>query len=523
MRKTFAALLAGLWLLGAPPASGQPSEGDQLISDIRLFTVLTAINVAGYDAGYLSPSDHPVRRVVREDLKDFQGPTLERLKNFFQQFKQPGAGETLSQYLAFALQCEDPPTFAPRASLPTDLPPDVRRIRALSSILSEFYHEAEIEKLWVRYQPAYEKQIERYQGPLIEALLGAAAYLRFSPTSRQTQSFKVYFSLLGAPNQVYARSYQGAIHVVVQASKKPRIDEVRHAFLMHLLDPLSIRFAEEIGKKDVLARFALFAPALGEVYKSNFQLLVTKSLVKAVETRLDSLPEAESESKIQQALREGYILTPYFYGALAEYEKQPSSFRLYYKDMIRGIQLRREAARLQATKFAPAAARPEPAPARPKLSKTDKLLNEGEGLLQLQELAQARGKFIEALEKSGGRNAQAQYGLGRVAILEGDPDLSREHFRQALESGPDTYIRAMAEVYMGRIEDVVGNREQALVHYRRALASGEPTTRVLELARQGLAEPFGRPDDEEESEEEESEREDEEEDYEDKEEDEEDP
>jgi hypothetical protein len=76
----------------------------------------------------------------------------------------------------------------------------------------------------------------------------------------------------------------------------------------------------------------------------------------------------------------------------------------------------------------------------------------------------------------------------------------------------------MAEVYMGRIDDVVGNREQALVHYRRALASGEPTTRVLELARQGLAEPFGRPDDEEESE-----REDEEEDDEDKEEDEEDP
>ncbi len=466
------------------------AQGDQLDTDIRLFTVLTAINMAGFDDGLGSPSDSPVRSAIREDLKDIKGSSLELLRNAYQQFKQDDPGENLSQYISFALLCEAPPTFETQADLPTDLPPDVRPLRSLSPIIAEFYQQAGIERLWSKYQPAYEAEIARYQEPLIQALFEAGGYLRVSPTSRQSQSFKVIFSLLATPNSIHTRSYRGAVIVVVAPSRELRVEEIRHAFLMHQLDPLSIRFAAEIDKKDVLSRFAMFAPALEESYKTNFQLLVTKSLVKAVEARLGKSTQAGAA--VEKALREGYILTPFFHEQLAEYTKQGQDMAHYYPEMIKAIDLKKEAARLQNVQFVQPDARPRSKPAQPKLSAVDRILREAELHLQGDDPSKAREKFNEALEK-GGDNAQAHYGLGRVALAEGDPDLAREAFSQAIEVNNDARITGMSHIYLARIEDILGNREQALEQYRLALERGDGSERIRSLAEKGLAGPFESP------------------------------
>ena len=94
--------------------------------------------------------------------------------------------------------------------------------------------------------------------------------------------------------------------MVLQASNKLRLDEIRQAFLMHLLDPMSIRHAEEIAKKEVLSRFALFAPALSEIYKSNFQLLVSKSLANAVDVRLSGASDADKQTRAERFLQGGF-------------------------------------------------------------------------------------------------------------------------------------------------------------------------------------------------------------------------
>lgn len=488
---TLVLIAAALCTHAAADLAAQQNEGDQLLTDIRLFTVLTAINIVGYDNGLGSPSDSAVRRVVRDDLKDFRGHSRTRLRNFYQQFLHDDPVSNLSQYITFALTCNGPPTFEVTANLPTDLPPSVRRLRALSPILSEFYREAGIEELWDRYQPAYDNEIARYQQPLIEMLLRTGAYLRFSPTSRQMRSFRIYFSLMGAPNQVTSRSYGGEIQVVLQASKKLRLDEIRQAFLMHLLDPMSIRHAEELAKKEVLSRFALFAPALNEIYKSNFQLLVSKSLANAVDVRLSGASAADKQARAERFLKEGFILTPYFYEQLAEYEAQPEAFSSYYKELVHNIDPKVEAQRLQNTEFVQAAPKPAFQPARPKLSKLDRLLNEAEGYFRLEDLEQARAKFEEALAEAGGRNAQAEYGLARIAAFEGEPDLAREHFEKAIASTDDTHIRAMSHVYIARIEDLMGNREQAVEHYQLALDVGATSPRIRELAEGGLKDAFG--------------------------------
>ncbi|MEX2304348.1 MAG: hypothetical protein WD733_25620 [Bryobacterales bacterium] len=506
LKKTKRLLLAivvlGGWLGHPAPAA----EGDQLDADIRLFTVMAAINAAGYDDGYSSASDSPVRHVVREALTKFDGSSLTLLKNFYAENKLSDPGENLSQYVSYALLCSGPPDFALQAELPTDLPPDVRQIRGLSRLLAEFYQQADIEAQWQRYQPAFEQEIARYQEPLIRALFRAGGYLREPINSPQSRKFRVLFDLLGAPNSINTRSYQGVVYVVVHHSPEPRIDEIRHAYLLHLLDPLSVRYAQEVAAKDVLARTAMFAPALDEMYKTDFQLLVTKSLVKAVEVTLARMPEAEKQARIDSDLREGFILTPYFYEKLPEFEKQPQTMAAYYPTLIKGIDPRRETARLQKVEFAPAPSRPKvQQAARPKLSEDDRLLQEAEGLLRADRLDQSRAKFDEALEKSEGRSAQAFYGLARVAVSDADPELAMEYFQQALESEPDAAIESMSHVYIARIEDIMGNREQALEHYRRALAvSGIPGP-ARQLAEKGLQEQFQSPRQQQETEEEDTE------------------
>jgi len=494
-RMRWAALWVVVCLIGAAalPAPAR-AQGDQLDADIRLFTVLAAINAAGYDQGLGAPGDHRVRRAVRRDLKNLDPDLRTRLENFYKEFEQDDAGRTLSQYVSFALLCGQPPEFELKAGLPTDLPPDVRPLRTFSPLLAEFYRKAEIEKLWSKYSAAYEKEITRYQEPLIQALFEAAGYLRFSPTSREVSSFKVMFDLLGAPNKINTRSYRGVVYVVVHPSEELRISEIRHSFLLHLLDPLSIRHAELIGNKEELARMALFAPALDQVYKTDFQLLVTKSLALAVEARLaNKLPDGQRE-QVQAALRQGFILTPYFFEALAGYEQQGQEMKRYYPELIKGINAGREKARLQQTKFdeRPAGAA-EQAPARRKISGLDMTLREGEFFLASDELGKARKKFEEALDQSAG-HPQALYGLARVAALDGDPDLAREYFQRVIESEkPDPHLLAMSHIFLGRIDDLMGNREEAVKHYQEALAAGDPSERTRQLAEKGLREGFQAP------------------------------
>ena len=475
----------------------QAAEGDQLDADIRMFTVMTAINVAGYDDGVGARGDSEVRQAVRRHLENFKGESRTLLENAYQELKQDDSDANLSQWVSFALTCEPPPTFALLAELPTDLPPEVRRLRGFSRVLEQFYQEADIENIWQQVQPAYEQEMLRYQEALAPMLFRTAAYLRLSAQSREYQGFKVWVDLMAAPGAVNTRLYGGEVQLVVHPNAEIPVDEVQHAFLVHLLDRLSIRYREEVSRIEVLSRFAMFAPALDEAYKTDFELLTTQCLAKAVQQQLRRAPEEEKLAAVDQALREGFVLTPYFYEKLADFEKSGEDINRYYPEMIRGVDLKREAARLQDTKFVEAPSKPtRRPPAPPKVSEVDKMLQRGEFLMGQEMLDEARESFMGALEKAGGSHAQASYGLARVAILEADPDLAREHFAQAAALAEDPHLKAMSYVYLGRIADIIGNRDEAVKNYQLALDAGDPSERTRTLAEQGINAPFERPEEE---------------------------
>ncbi|MGH9579385.1 MAG: hypothetical protein ACRD2R_00200, partial [Terriglobales bacterium] len=402
------------------------AEQGQLDSDITLFTVLAAINAAGYDAGIDSPAGSPVRAAVRKDLQNFQGSSLELLRNFYKEHKLSDPVQDLAQYVSFALQSAGPPLFKFRVPF-GEISPDAQPLHGLVRILSDFFREAEIEKLFAKYQPDFDKEIERYHEPVTKAVLEANGYLRMPTSGYLGRKFQIYVDLLAAPNSPTVRGYGADIFVVVHPSRELHTREIRHAYLHYLLDPFSSKYAAAVDAKKELGGLAMFAPALDESYKTDFPLLLTECLIKAVEARMKWGSEKQKQAEVERALGEGFILTPHFYDHLTRYEVQEQGIRFYYPELVNSIDKKREDQRLRQVKFVERPAEPKrpTEPARPQLTGAARTIQDAEDSLRRRQLEDAKRLFFQVQQESGGKDARALYGLARIAALEKDSERAK--------------------------------------------------------------------------------------------------
>jgi len=451
---------------------------------------MAAINAAGYDADIASPNSSALRETIRKELAARQIPSLPALKEFYLAHRQADATADLSQYISFALSVKEPPKFELK-SRTVEAPPDVAALDGFSPQLARFYREARIEELWNQAQPAFDQIIERYHEPLAEAVLQVNSFLR-NETSGATESwFQVYVDLLGAPNQIQTRSYGRAYYVVITPSAEPRIRDVRHAYLHYLLDPLATRHEEIVMRNRALGDHAQRAPALDPSFKSDYLLLVTESLIKAVEARLDKQP-----ALVNQAMLEGYILTAFFAEQLQVYLKQEQAMRFYFPEMVAAIDLKREDARLSQIEFVSQApvrqAKVVVPPPPPEPKGVYKTLAQAEQLYKDRNLEPARQLFLKALEETAERplHAQAYYGLARIAALQKDPEMAERLFEKTLEVDPEPQVKAWALVYLARLSDAAGDREQATRRYREALSVEGATPAAHKAAEEGVQRSF---------------------------------
>jgi len=451
---------------------------------------MAAINAAGYDAEIASPNNSPLRDIVRKELAGKEIPSLAALKEFYSEHHKADPTADLSQYISFALSVDGPPKFALKGRT-VETPPDVAPLADLGPRLARFYREANIEDLWNRAQPAFEEVIARYHEPVAEAVLQVNGFLRNETSGASSSWFQIYVDLLGAPNQIQTRNYGLNYYVVITPSAEPRIRDVRHAYLHFLLDPMAIRHEELVMRKRGLSDHAQRAQALDQSFKSDFPLLVTESLIKAVEARLDKQP-----AQVTEAMREGYILTACFAEQLPVYLKQEQAMRFYYPEMIAAIDLKKEDARLANIDFLEQApvrvAKVVEPPKPPEPKGIYKTLATAEQCYKDRDLEAARQFFLKALEENGDRpsHAQAYYGLARIAALENNPEMAERLFEKTIESGPEPRVKAWALVYLARLSDAAGNREQATQRYREALAVDGASPAAREAAEQGVRESF---------------------------------
>ncbi len=284
---------------------------------------------------------------------------------------------------------------------------------------------------------------------------------------------------------------------MVTPSPELQVDQIRHAYLHYLLDPLALRHFEQLNRLKGLADFAAPASALETAYKDDFVLLATECLIKAVESRL-AHGAANRQALVDQALREGFVMTPALADGLAVYEKQEESLRLYYPDLIGQIDLAREDKRLEKVQFSREAAikkaQPAPPPPAPALTNTEKTLGEGEELYGKRDLERARQSYLQVLQAPGETplHARAYYGLARIAALQKDPELAEKLFQKTLELSPDKDTESWAHLYLGRLADAAGDRGQAEKNYRAVLAIEGAPASVKNAATKELAQPFHR-------------------------------
>ena len=479
-------------LLAVPAFSQAPKSDNQLDSSETLFTVLAAINAAGYDADIDSPSNHPLRKALRDQIAAKNLDSVAELKRFVRDHKQKDPAEDLSQYISWALSVDAPPLFTPRY-LNNMLPPDAAQLEGFTPLLVKFYNEAKIADVWKRAQPDFDEVIAKYHAPVSRAVLLANAYARNPTSGFLGRRFQIYIDLLGAPNQVQTRSYVDDYFVVITPSTELRVQDIRHAYLHYLIDPLGLKYAKQLLTKAALGDYALGSPLLPDHFKKDFILLATECFIKAMESRIDKKPELA-----MQAAKEGFVLTPAFAEILAnDYEKQEVVLRLHFPDMVESLDFRREEKRLENFQFATeASARTVRVTGEKKptvLTGVALTLDKAETSYGSRDLKTAKDLYLRALTETQVKplHAKAYYGLARIAVLEKHPEQADQLFQKVLELEPDAYTKSWSLLYLARLSDSQPDgREDAQKYYKAALAVEGAPDSVRKAAEKGLKEAF---------------------------------
>jgi len=460
-------IFAAICLLSIPGLQG--AENLQLGASENLFAVLAAANAAGYDEGIALPDNNPLRQQLRDYLAKQNIPVLPELKRYYRKHMLKNGLQDLSQYISYALSVTGPPDFAWRTR-DVDVPPDAMALSEFTPLLIDFYTQAKLAELWQNSQPAYAKEMEKYHSPIIATTTAIDGYLRVPAGGYLGRRFQVFIDLLGAPEQVQTRNYGDDAFVIVTSTEKPRIFDIRHAYLHFEIDPIVIKYGVALDQKRSLIDFVQTAP-LEAGFKKDFVLLANESLIKAVESRLDKNP-----AEIGQAARQGYVLAPFFAEQLPVFEKQEQGMRYYFPEMADAIDLKKEDTRIAAIKFDSAplvrlgkqvtVATPEP-----ELSPSAQTLEKAEDLYLKRSLEDARQLYLKSLEQNGSavEHAQAWYGLARIAVLQKQPDNAVKLFEKTLGASPDDPTKAWSLVYLARLSIAAGDPEKAGKFYKEAL------------------------------------------------------
>ena len=194
----------------------------------------------------------------------------------------------------------------------------------------------------------------------------------------------------------------------------------------------------------------------------------------------------------------GLILVRPFVQALQKFEKSEPSMSYYFPDLIAGVDVSAEQKRLKGFVFAAAVApqsQQEALTASQQKPELERLLNEGDRQIALQQGADAAAIFGQVLEKYPNQ-PRAMYGLAIASILVGKADQAIELFQKLVAMGKngegggqsfatlDPSILAWSHVYLGRMHDLQGDRDLAVNEYRSALAvRGAPESALVAAQR----------------------------------------
>ncbi len=459
------------------------------------------MNACGYDVN-LNGSDAQrlnIRAEVQRNLRNSEDAqaALTKMCDWYVAHRGKDPQHDLSQYISLALYLQGPPHFLPRVK-EDDMPPDAAPIAAFGAQMEQFYEKADLHSIWERHRGNYAALVERYHVPLAKMVFDTDIYLRLQSGGYLGRTFTIFLDFMGDPNEANARNYGTDYYVVVFPSPDPaaldplKMPQIRHTYLHYLLDPMADKHFSHVKRLEPLLQSVKRAP-LDESFKNDISLLVTECLVRAIEIRTlgnKQTAEAMRLQAVDDAVKQGYILTKYFYTSMVAFEKDPAGFKTAYTEILDAIDIHQQEKAASEVQFASATA-----PELVQLSRLEdrRMLVTAEKRLAAGDPKGAQELAQQAIDKKIGDEGRARFILAQVAVANRDREGALGNFQKAIETTKDQKVVAWSHVYLGRILDMKEDREAALNEYRAALTAGANLPEVKAAAEKGLQQPYEPP------------------------------
>jgi len=511
-----------------PPSLIDPA-GPQisLQTSEAVFYIAVALNACGYDAGL--DQSAPIRQKVRDQVNaaiqasaEAQN-TRDQLCAYVRQHELSDSSHNLSQYVSLALYVTPPPELTNSVPL-TEMPPDSTQVVELLPVLRKFAREIDLHYIWISVRPQYDAIVNSLHDSLTRMIVSTNAYLKMPANVTSGSRFAVVLEPLLDPGQTNARVYGSDYIVVVSPAGDPlgavHMNEIRHTYLHYEIEPLVYSRPQAMDRLMPLLKTVQDAP-IEFTYKSNISSLITECLIKAVEAHIMDVGmvkpkrpvgigqrpadfvryDADLSAYNRQAevlrrkavdldMRQGWVLTGYFYDKLGLMQKESISLKEDIGEMVYGMDVDRERHAAEQIAFLPESA------TRDVVSRAPRQLTG----LQLGEMKLLKGDLdgAEAIAKAAladpnSDQAQAHYLMARLDLMKRQPDTAISDFQATLQSSKDPRTLAWSHIYLGRLYDVLPDRQKAVAEYQAALTVRDSQPDTKAAAEAGLKQPFSAP------------------------------
>lgn len=497
-----------------------------LISSEPVFIMASALNACGYDEG-LDVSES-VRKHVRDEINqallksEDARNKRDALCLYIAQHRMTGTEKDISQYVSLALYLTPPPEMELTADL-TEMPPDSTQVADVVPVLKAFAAAVDLHGIWLTVHHTYDEEADILHDPLTNMIVSTNLYLKMPAPTYSGRRFIVVIEPMLSPGTVNARIY-GTDYVVVVSPTNTnaiRMTDVRHIYLHYVIDPLLLARSNAIDREEPILKEIRDAP-IDFHFRSDPVALTIECLIKAIEARTmdtgvqiykipdtidrSALPRYEHERQltlekaeevrqaaVQHDMRQGYVLTQYFYDQMIQFEKDPASLKDTIGEMVYSMDIDQQVHRARAIQFDPAADEDVLQRSAPRkltgLDLAEARLSNGDvaGATAIVQKVLAQPMNTPAAIADG---ARAHFILARADLMTGHPDQALDNFQKTLETSKQQRLLAWSHIYLGRMLDLQCNRAGAVAEYKQALVvrDGQEDTRLA--AERGVAKPY---------------------------------
>ena len=486
-----------------------------LISDESVFAMAAALNTCGYNEGLEDSA--PIRKHIRDEMDQALAQSenarakRDALCLYIAQHRMTGTERDIAQYISLALYLTPPPGLELTADL-TEMPPDATQVAEIAPLLRAFAAAVDLHGIWLTVHHTYDEQADLLHDALSQMIVATNLYLKMPASTYDGRRFIVVMEPQLSPATVNARIY-GTDYVVVvsPANGKIRMTDVRHTYLHYIIDPLLYARSNAIDREQPILKEIRDAP-LDFRFRSDVVPLTIECLIKAIEARtmdtgipvykipLDvdrsQLPRYEHERELYQQkvdavkwaavehdMRQGFVLTQYFYGQMIAFEKDPASLKDTIGEMVYGMDVDQQVHRARQTQFDQRADEDVLQHSKPRpltgLDLAEAKLAAGDvtaaGAMAQKVLAERTDTITSTADA-----ARAHFIMARVDLMTGHPDEAVEDFQKTLATSKDQRQLAWSRIYLGRMLDLECKRDEALAEYKAAYEArdGQLDTRL---------------------------------------------